>query len=121
MNKVFIAGSRRFHEEIKNLSIFLGKNKIDVRTSGDWNSYSKDTLKTEKKALFDAFKGIDKANILYVYAKDGYVGKTVAMEISYAYARKKKIISSEEIKELSAKALINKVIKKEKLITYLIN
>ena len=107
--KVFIAGSRKFHSEIQQLCKEINKKGIKASTAGEWNSKIKDTFQSEKKALLKAFKEIESSNIVYIYSKEGYVGKTVAMEIAYAYAKNKKIICSEEIKELSAKALITKV------------
>ncbi len=107
--KIFIAGSRKFHSEIQQLCEELNKNGIRASTAGEWNPKEKDTFQSEKKALLKAFKEIDSSNIVYIYSKEGYVGKTVAMEIAYAYAKNKKIISSEEINEFSARALITKV------------
>ncbi len=107
--RIFIAGSRKFHSEIQRLCKELNKKGVKASTAGEWNSKIKDTFKSEKKALLNAFKKINTSNLVYIYAKDGYVGKTVAMEIAYAYAKNKKIISSEKISELSAKALITKI------------
>ncbi|MEK6847451.1 MAG: hypothetical protein AABY16_04765 [Nanoarchaeota archaeon] len=114
--KIFIAGSRKFHNEIQNMCKELNKKGIKASTAGEWNPKEKDTFQSEKKALLKAFNKIDNSNIVYIYAKDGYVGKTVAMEIAYAYAKNKRIISSEEIKEFSAKALISKAQSHDKLI-----
>ena len=119
MKSVFIAGSRKFFEEIEDLIHVLKQNKINVKTAGK-GTMAGDTLETEKMALLTAFKNIMESNVCYVYSKDGYIGKTVAMEIAYAYARKKEIISSHKIDELSAQALVSKIIKPEKLAKYCI-
>ncbi|MBI4163923.1 MAG: hypothetical protein HY512_03605 [Candidatus Aenigmarchaeota archaeon] len=58
------------------------------------------------------------SNIIYVYCEDGYIGKTVAMEIAYAYCKKKEIISSHKIEELSARALVSQVMKLADFIKY---
>ena len=107
--KIFIVGSRKYHSEIQHLCKELNKKGVKASTAGEWNPKIKDTFQSEKKALLKAFKKISASDIVYIYAKEGYVGKTVAMEIAYAYARNKKIISSEKIHELSAQALIIKV------------
>jgi len=107
--KIFIAGSRKFHNEIQKLQRVLKKKGIYASTAGECDSKVKDTSASEKKALLKAFKEINTSKIIYIYAKEGYIGKTVSMEIAYAYAKNKKIISSEKISELSAKALIKKV------------
>lgn len=118
MKSVLIAGSRKFHNEINELAKILKHNKIEVSTAGKWDKKTKDILKSEKKELLQAFKKINISNFVYIYAKDGYIGKTVAMEIAYAHAKNKKIIASEKLHELSAQALISKVIPPNKLVEY---
>ena len=56
--------------------------------------------------------------MLYVVANNGYTGKTVALEIAYAFAKGKEIISSEELEDFSTKSLISKVIKPEELVEF---
>jgi hypothetical protein len=41
---------------------------------------------SEKEALLSAFNRIKELDIFYIYSKNGYVGKTGAMEIAFAYA-----------------------------------
>lgn len=118
MKSVFIASSRKFYDETEKLVNGLKSERIPTSTAGTWDKSKTDNLKDEKKALLEAFKQIDKKEVIYVYAKEGYIGKTVAMEISYAYARKKIIISSEKVQELSAQALISKVLTPKELTIY---
>ncbi|MBS3092028.1 hypothetical protein J4466_01270 [Candidatus Pacearchaeota archaeon] len=118
MKSVFIAGSRRFYNEIKNLANDLNKNKVMTSTAGEYNSSKKDTLTSEKRALLSAFDKIRKSDLLYVYSKKGYIGKTVAMEIAFAYCLKKEIIAYDIIEEFSAQALVSKVLKPKELMEY---
>lgn len=118
MKSVFIAGSRKFYEEIEKLVQKLKDNKIKVATAGKWDNKQKDTLESEKQALLNAFQKIDEFDICYVYSKDGYIGKTVAMEIAYAHAKKKELISSHKIEEFSAQSLISKIMNSEELIKH---
>lgn len=118
MKSVFIAGSRKFYEEIEKLVQQLKENKIEVATAGKLDNKQKDTLKSEKTALLNAFQKIDKFDIAYIYSKNGYIGKTVAMEIAYAYAKNKELISSHKIDEFSAQALVFKIMSFEELIEY---
>jgi len=118
MKSVYIAGSRKFYDEIELLLKKLKDNGIKVSTAGKWNSNNIDTLKSEKKALLTAFNRIDSSDIVYIYAKDGYIGKTVALEIGYSYAKKKEIISLSKIEEFSAQALIDKVMDENGLVKY---
>jgi hypothetical protein len=118
MKSIYIAGSRKFYDEIEQLVHQIRNVKIKVSTAGKWKNTQKDTLENQKAALLSAFSEIDFSDICYVYAKDGYIGKTVAMEIAYAYAHKKKIISSDVLIELSAQALVFDIVKPSELISY---
>jgi undecaprenyl pyrophosphate synthase len=118
MKSVFIAGSRKFYDEIERLVQQLTDNKIRVVTAGKYDSKQRDTPESEKQALFNAFQKICKTDICYIYSKDGYIGKTVAMEIAYAHANKKELISSHKIEDFSAQALIFKIMACEELIKY---
>ncbi len=118
MTPVFVAGSRKFYKEVEELVKKLKGGVVKVASAGKWSKAEADDLKSEKAALLMAFKEIDNADIVYVYAGKGYVGRTVAMEIAYAYARNKVILSSEAIEEFSAHALISKIMKPEELLKF---
>lgn len=121
MKSVFMAGSRKFYKEIENLVKELKKCKVKVDIAGNWDNSKEDSLNSEKKALLSAFRKIDKFDIMYIYSDKGYIGKTVAMEIAYAYSKNKEIISSHKIEELSAQALVSLTLKPKKLISYCSN
>jgi hypothetical protein len=75
-------------------------------------------LESEKTALLRAFQIIDGFDITYIYSREGYIGKTTAMEIAYAHARKKELISSHKIEDFSAQALVSKVMVPDELIKH---
>ncbi|MFH1064472.1 MAG: hypothetical protein V1729_05305 [Candidatus Woesearchaeota archaeon] len=118
MKSIFIAGSRKFYDEIEGLMDSLNAQDIKAQTSGKWSSDQEDTLENQKDALLTAFERIDQSDVTYVFCKDGYVGRTVAMEIAYAHSKGKEVISSNEIEELSAQALVSKVLSPEELEKY---
>ena len=118
MKSVFIAGSRKFFDEIENTVSFLKADGIDVKTAGKWDKTKEDTPESEKEALLRAFKEIDKSDVLFVFSEDGYIGKTVAMEIGYAYSKGKEIISSSKIDDFSAQGLVSKVMGTKKLLDF---
>jgi len=119
MKSVFIAGSRRFFDEIEETISLLKANEIDVQTAGKWDKSQEDTPKSEKEALLRAFRRIDKLDILYVFSEDGYIGKTVAMEIAYAYSKGKEIISSSRIDDFSAQGLVSRVLETKELLEFI--
>lgn len=114
MKAIFIAGSRKFYQEIDSLVKSLDQKGFSAFTPS--KPKLSNQFEIEKKALFDAFKLIEKSDFIYVFAKNGYIGKTVAMEMAYAYAKGKKIVASDEITELSARALVNEVITADELL-----
>ena len=107
---IFIAGSRKFYDEIEHLKDELNERGVEAETSGKWESTQEDTLENQRDALLRAFETIDAADVLYILAKDGYVGKTVAMEAAYAHARGVTITSSEPVEELSVRGLVDEVV-----------
>ena len=117
MKSLFIAGSRKFFDDIDKLVKRCKENGIVVSTAGKLLEHE-DTSDSERNALFRAFERISKSDIVYIVANKGYIGKTVALEIAYAYAKGKEIISSEAIEDFSARALVSKVMTKEVLINY---
>lgn len=118
MKSVFIAGSRRFSEDIKRLVELCKENEIKTTTAGKILN-QEDTLESEKSALLRAFQRIDDSDILYIMANAGYTGKTVTLEVAYAFARNKEIISSEIIEDFSTRALVHKVMKPKILVEYI--
>jgi hypothetical protein len=107
---IFIAGSRKFYDEIEHLKDKLNERGVEAETSGKWDSTQEDTVENQRDALMRAFETIDTADALYILAKDGYVGKTVAMEAAYAHARGTTIMASEPVEELSVKGLVDEVV-----------
>ncbi|MFH1649867.1 MAG: hypothetical protein ABIA93_04925 [Candidatus Woesearchaeota archaeon] len=118
MKSIFIAGSRKFFDEMEHLLGKLRAAGINANTAGKWDRTKEDTFEGEQNALKTAFRHIDESDVCYVYAKEGYIGKTVAMEIAYAHARGKEIVSSETLQELPARSLVTKVLEPEQLIEY---
>ena len=118
MKSVFIAGSRKFYDEIEAFDKRLTEAGIAAQTSGKWDDSVKDTLENQKDALLTAFKRIDKSDVIYIFAEDGYVGRTVCMEIAYAHAKGKEVISSNKIEELSAQALVSSVMEPTELVEH---
>ena len=117
MKSVFIAGSRRFSTEIEKLDKLCKENGIKSFTAGKILN-KEDTFQSEKSALFRALHRIEISDIVYVMARKGYVGKTVALEIAYAFSKKREIISSEPIEDFSVRALVSKVMGHGELIKY---
>ncbi len=120
MKSFFVASSRKYYDTVKEI-----KKKLDVLgVKGyypyfDFHDESIETNEEIKKQLtLNHFPEIDKIDVLYIYAKDGYIGYSVTIEITYAYAKGKEIISSEPIKELAVRSLVSRVLPLQHFIDY---
>jgi hypothetical protein len=116
---VFVAGSRKFFRDIENFIALCRKNGIKASNAG--KPSGPDTFESEKAALLRAFRRIDKSDAVYVIANGGYIGKTVALEIAYAFAKKKLVVSSETIEDFSARSLVSKVMAAGKFIEHAVS
>jgi hypothetical protein len=118
--KVFVAGSRRFSEDFDEAIRILDMTGIEWSTGGKNPNADSDTPESTRMDNYRMFKIIDDADYVFVIAKDGYVGHSVSMELGYARAKGKKIISSEEIKELSVRVLVDKIMSIEEFVKYVV-
>lgn len=120
MKSVFVASSRKFYDIVKDIKSRLDKLGIKGHYPyfelGD-GSIENDEQK-KKQVTLKHFPEIDEIDIFYIVAKEGYVGCSVMIEMTYAYAKGKEIISSEPIGELAARALVTKVMEPEEFIDY---
>ena len=116
--KIALAYSRKFFpaaEEVKKACEAAGIQAVHAGTPPE----TADTPESEQNAVLRAFKNIDNADLLYVIAEDGYVGLAVTLEIGYAYAKKKNIVTSETLSDLNVRALVTQVVPAENLISFL--
>jgi hypothetical protein len=110
--KIFVAGSRKFFDEIEGLVARFKVNGDYAYTAEVPRGNS--TFDAEKEAMMKTFEKIDASDKFYVFVKGGYVGKKVALNMSYAFAKGKDIMASEDVFEPSARALIGSIVPIEK-------
>ena len=55
------------------------------------------------------FPEIDACDVLYALAPGGYVGASVVIEMAYAFARGKRVVTSEAVGEYAVRALVSAV------------
>ena len=108
MKRIFLAGSKKFYPKLQTLQkqlTALGAKPLTTMT-GNLDT----STQGEISALHQAFDLILQSDEVYVYAPNGYIGLTVAMEIAYTYANTKPLYSSEKIQDPSVAELINSVV-----------
>lgn len=81
MKSLYVCGSFKFLREIEELECKLKGKKIKYETSKKMNN----------RGILGCLKKIDYADIIYVVNPQGYVGKSVSVDLGYAYAKSKPI------------------------------
>ncbi len=121
MKSVFVASSRKYYDDIKLIKKEL--DKLGVKGNYPYFHLLDEGMSDEKKieTTLKHFPEIDEIDVLYVYAKQGYVGNSVTVEVTYAYAKGKEIISSELVDELAVRAMISKVMPPKEFTKYVSN
>ncbi len=106
---VFVASSRKYYDRVKMLKAEL--DKFDVK--GYYPYFDLPDIEGDderkKQVTLQHFPEIDQVDTLYIVAPAGYVGYSVTIETAYAYAKGKRIISSEPITEFAVRALVSEV------------
>lgn len=120
MKTVFVASSRKYYDDLKRIKQEL--DKLGVKGFYPYFEFNAESVEHDeelkKKLTLRHFPELDQIDVLYVYAKDGYVGYSVTIEMAYAYAKGKEIISSEQINEIAVRAMVSKIMNKEEFIEY---
>jgi hypothetical protein len=81
MKRLYVCGSFRFTREMEELERGLKEENIEYQIS----------RKLDSRGILGCLKKIDDADVVYVVDPEGYVGKSVSVDIGYAYAKKKLI------------------------------
>jgi len=119
MKTIYITGSRRYFLEMKSIKSSLNEKDIEVSIT-DKKRDSED-VSDEKATILRSFKSIDECDIVYVFAKEGYVDRIVMAEMSYAYAKNKEVFVSENVLDGAAQALVTKIINPEELLEMILS
>ena len=93
MTSVCICGSFRFYDEMLDLREGLHARGVlcEWPMPGPRRDPNAMPLDEARAAILSHLERIDRADLVFVFNKDGYVGNSVALEIGYAYARRKPV------------------------------
>ncbi|KKS95638.1 MAG: MazG nucleotide pyrophosphohydrolase [Candidatus Gottesmanbacteria bacterium GW2011_GWA2_43_14] len=85
------------------------KDKYDLKTLTKW----------EGEGAFAHLDNIRKSDIVYIFNKNAYLGPAVTVEIGFALALKKPILSYAKVKDITVTNFVSQILPPAKLIVYL--
>jgi nucleoside 2-deoxyribosyltransferase len=106
MKRLCVCGSFRFRRELERLERKLKEEKIQYQISKKMGSHG----------ILECLGKIDDADVVYVVNPEGYIGKSVSVDIGYAYAKNKPIYVMNEVDDPPVRDLIKGVLSPEALI-----
>ena len=103
--RLYVCGSFRFRREIEELEQKLKKENIQCQSS-----------KMDAGGILGCLKKVDDADVVYVVDPEGYVGKSVSVDIGYAYGKGKAIYVMHPVDDPPIMDLTNGVLPPKALI-----
>jgi len=107
MKRVYVCGSFKFVDKIEELERLLRRGNVEFIVSKGLNA----------RGILGCLEKVDQADIVYVVNPYGYVGKSVSIDIGYAYARSKPIYAMQAIDDPPIMDLVRGVLTFDELIT----
>ena len=109
MKRLYVCGSFKFIREMKGLERKLKEENIEYLIS----------KKIDSRGITGCLKKLDNADVVYVINPGGYIGKSVSVDVGYAYARNKSIYVMHPVDDPPVMNLINGVLSPKALIDFL--
>jgi hypothetical protein len=109
MEMLYVCGSFKFMRNMTELEGKLEEENIKFMMPKKKGSHG----------IVGCLKKIDKADVVYVVNPDGYVGRSVYVDIRYAYAKGKPIYVMYPIDDPSIMSIVKGVLSFEELINFL--
>lgn len=114
MKSVVICGSQRYKEEIKTFAVKLRQLGVPIVFEPNFERQRKKMLTQEEKVrlksksyrdrvpamVHEHFDRIRKADICYVYNKEGYLGVNTTLELGFAHGKNMIIYALEPEKQV---------------------
>ena len=108
---VFVATSKRFYEEAAELV-----NRLQDAGEKVYHPYFHldparidGNAELKSQVTIQHFPEIDESDIFYALLPRGYIGCSVTIELTYAYAKGKKICASEPPEEFAVRPMISEI------------
>jgi len=109
MKRLYVCGSFRFLREMEELEHMLREENLTYQISKEMDS----------RGILGCVKKIDDADIVYIVNPEGYIGKSVSIDIGYAYAKNKAIYVMHRVDDPPVMDLVNAILSPKALIDLL--
>ena len=109
MKRIYVCGSFKFISDIERLEELLNAENLEFVMSKS----------LDFRGILGCLEKIDQADVVYVVNPGGYVGKSVSVDIGYAYAKNKPIYVMRPIDDPPVMSLVKDVLSFEELINFL--
>ena len=108
---LFVATSKRFYGEAQDLVEKLKDTGVKVHHPYFHLDPAKIDADSELKSqvTIQHFPEIDESEIFYALLPGGYIGCSVTIELTYAYAKGKKIVVSEAPEEFAVRPMVSDI------------
>jgi nucleoside 2-deoxyribosyltransferase len=118
MKSVCICGSFRFYEEMVQLRNMLHARGALCEWPLPGPRRAPQTMTTDeaRDAILCHLERMDRAELVFVFNKGGYLGNSVVMEIGYAYAQRKPVYVLAPIHDPFLMPLVSAIVSIEELI-----
>jgi nucleoside 2-deoxyribosyltransferase len=100
MKRVYVCGSFRFIDKIEEIESKLRREGIQCMASKFIDS----------RGILGCLEKIDNADVVYIVNPNGYIGKSVCIDVGYAYARKKPIYIMHHIEDPPIMNIVNGIL-----------
>lgn len=105
MKRLYVCGSYRFEREMDNLARKLGERNVAYEIS-----------KKNNRGILGCLRKIDDSDMVYIVNPEGYVGRSVSVDIGYAYAKNKPIYAMCPVTDPPVAGLISEIVTPDALI-----
>ena len=109
MKRLYVCGSFKFLREIEELECKLKEENIEYEASKKMNN----------RGILGCLERVAGADVVYVVNPQGYVGKSVSVDLGYAYAKNKCIYVMNRVDDPPIMNLVNGVLPPKALIELL--
>lgn len=108
MKRLYVCGSFRFAREVEQLEERLREANVEYQIS----------KRKESRGILGCLRKIDRADVVYIVNPEGYVGKSVSVDIGYAYAKDKQIYVMVRVDDPPVMDLVKGVLSPEELVAF---